>query len=169
MKRILVGRRATLIAATAMVPLAITTASVQAAMASPAQAGSTASATPAVSCTGQTPYSKSIHSATHTATERGFWYKNSHQLCIGQANLRETYNTSTGLAERVRIHRGGETGPVIYHTLNTHGSGAGTGTLTFTTGVDTLFNVHQVTVCVALVNQSDGSVVDGVNICKTLG
>jgi predicted membrane-bound mannosyltransferase len=170
MKRSFAGRRAALIAATAMVPLAIATASAQAATASPAQASSTASTTPAVACSGTTPYTKSISSATSTATEHGFYFTNSNpQVCVGQANLRENFNDNGDLAERVRVHSGGAGGTLIYQALNTHGSGQGTGTLDFTTGVNMLFNVAQVTVCVALVNQSDGSVVDGVVICKTLG
>jgi hypothetical protein len=161
-----VGRRAALIAAAAMVPLAITTASAQAATASPAQATSTALAT---SCTGQTPYSQTLTTAAHTATEHGFWFANSSQICVGQADLREDFNDSTGLAERVRVRSGGASGPQIFETFNNSGSGAGTGTLTFTTQVNRLFNVNQLTVCVALVRQSDQSVVDNVVICKTLG
>jgi hypothetical protein len=149
--------------------MVLTTASAQAATASPAQASSAASAAPAVSCTGQTPYTASISSATHTATEHGFFFTNNRQVCVGQANLREDFNDSTGLAGRVRVHSGGASGPLIFQTFNNDGSGAGTGTLTFTTHVNTLFNVSQVTVCVALVNQSDHSVVDNVVICKTLG
>src|ERR1017187_2821606 len=120
-------------------------------------------------CSGQPPYTASISSATHTATEHGFFFTNNRQVCVGQANLREDFNDSTGLAERVRVHSGGASGPLIFQTFNNDGSGAGTGTLTFTTHVNTLFNVSQVTVCVALVNQSDHSVVDNVVICKTLG
>jgi hypothetical protein len=168
-KSILGGRRAALIAAAAMVPLALTTASAQAALASPAQASSTASATPADSCAGQTAYTATLKTPAHTATEHGFYFTNSSQVCVGQANLREDFNDSTGLAERVRVHSGGAGGPVIYETYNNSGSGAGTGTLDFTTHVSRLFNVNQVTVCVALVNQSDHSVVDNVVICKTLG
>ena len=160
MKSMFVGRRAALIAAAAMVPLAITTASAQAATASPAQA---------TSCTGQTPYSQTLTTAAHTATEHGFWFANSSQICVGQADLREDFNDSTGLAERVRVRSGGASGPQIFETFNNSGSGAGTGTLNFTTQVNRLFNVNQLTVCVALVRQSDQSVVDNVVICKTLG
>jgi hypothetical protein len=173
-KRIFTGRRAALIAATALVPLAITAASAQAATAGPAQASPAASVTPDVSCTGQVAYSKSISSATASATEHGFYYtaSNPSEVCVGQADLTETFTDAGGLDERVRVHNGGANGPqLIPQILNDSGSGENSGTLKFTTQVNTLFNVSQVTVCVALVTQADpdGPAVDGVSICKTLG
>lgn len=168
MYAISLSRRAITCAAAAAIAgsLAVGTAGVADAATAPPATSSTV--TPAVSCTGQTAYTKSLITATHTATEHGFFFTNNTQVCVGQANLRENFNDSSGLAERVRVRNGGASGPVIFHTFNNSGAGAGTGTLTFTTHVNTLFNSRQVTVCVALVNQSDHSVVDNVTICKTL-
>ena len=175
MKRIFTGRRAAVIAATALVPLTLTAASAQAATASPAQGGPAASVTPDfASCTGQVPYSTSITSATASATEHGFYYtaSNPSKVCVGQADLTETFTSSGGLDERVRVHNGGANGPqLIPQIINSSGAGENSGTLKFTTQVNTLFNVSQVTVCVTLVSNSDlnGPAVDGVSLCKTLG
>jgi len=171
-KRIFAGRRAALIAATAMVPLAITTASAQAATASPAQASATASTTALPHCTGQVVYTKTLTRGTNNARLRGFYFtipNPNPKVCVGQANLRENLDTGRSLAERVRVHAGGAARRVIWQTVNTNGVGAGGNTVTFTTGVNRLFNHRQVTVCVALISQSTLLVVDNVVICKTLG
>jgi len=144
-------------------------ASAQATHPGTAATPSAQAATPLTSCTGQFPYTKSLHSGMHTAIEHGYYWNDSRHVCVGQANLQENFDLGTGLAERVRVYAGGLSGTRIYQTFNKNGRGAGGSSVTFTTPVKTLFNHSKVGVCVALVRQSNHTVVDNVVVCKTLG
>jgi hypothetical protein len=120
------------------------------------------------SCTGTFPYNAWLYSGTHYAHEYGWYWgtTNPISVCVGQADLKENVTNATGLNERVRVHNGPSNGPILYE----HESG-GTidgDAIVFITHVNRVFFEADVTVCVAVVHQSDQSVVPNTTVCKSL-
>jgi len=120
------------------------------------------------SCTGTFPYNAWLYSGTHYAHEYGWYWgtTNPRAVCVGQADEKENVTNATGLNERVRVHNGPSNGPLLYE----HESG-GTidgDAIVFVTHVSRVFFDADVTVCVAVVHQSDQSVVPNTTVCKSL-
>lgn len=127
-----------------------------------------ATASAVTSCTGTFPYNAWHYSGTHYAHEYGWYWgtTNPRAVCVGQADEKENVTHATGLNERVRVHNGPSNGPLLYQ----HESGGTISgdAITFITHVSRVFFDADVTVCVAVVHQSDQSVVPNTTVCKSL-
>jgi hypothetical protein len=129
-------------------------------------AATSASAATATSCTGSYPYNQWRYTGTKYAHEYGWFWSTTGAVCVGQADLAENVTNATGLDERVRIRDGGASGPLIKQYKS--GGKISGNAIIFTTTVRQLFNYSVVTVCVAVIHQSDGSVVPDTTVCHSL-
>lgn len=138
------------------------------ATASAASAASVASAAsaPVSTCTGSVRYDAFVNTGNREAHEYGWFFSITGAVCVGQADLFENVVGGRGLSERVRVRDGGASGPILAE-YKSGGTIAGD-SITFITHVNRLFFVHVVTVCVAVIHQSDGSVVPNTIVCKSL-
>jgi hypothetical protein len=118
------------------------------------------------SCTGSFRYDAYNNTGNDEAHLYGWFWSSTGQVCVGQADLYETVTTSTGLQERVRVHDGSSSGTVL-ETYKSGGTISGN-SITFVTHVSRVFFVSVVTVCVAVIHKSDGSVVPNTTVCKSL-
>jgi hypothetical protein len=134
------------------------------ASASAAVAPATASA--ATSCTGSYPYNEWRYSGKHYAHEYGWFWSTTGAVCVGQADLAENVTNATGLDERVRIRDGGASGPQLAEYKS--GGKISGNAIVFTTHVSRVFYYSVITVCVAVIHQSDGSVVPDTTVCHSL-
>ena len=125
-----------------------------------------ASASAVTSCTGSYRYDAYLNTGNEEAHLYGWFWSSTGQVCVGQADLYENVTASTGLDERVRVRDGGASGPIIYEHFS--GGTINGSSITFTTYVRQVFYYSVVTVCVAVVHQSDRSVVPNTTVCKSL-
>jgi hypothetical protein len=125
-----------------------------------------ATASAVTSCTGSYAYNAWAYSGTHYAHEYGWFWSTTGAVCVGQADLAENVTNATGLDERVRVRDGGASGPLLaeYHSGGTIQGNA----IVFTTHVNRVFYYSVITVCVAVIHQSDGAVVPNTTVCKSL-
>jgi hypothetical protein len=125
-----------------------------------------AAASAATSCTGSYAYNAWAYSGTNYAHEYGWFWSTTGAVCVGQADLAENVTNATGLDERVRIRDGGASGPLLaeYRSGGTISGNA----IIFTTHVNRVFDYSVITVCVAVIHQSDGAVVPNTIVCKSL-
>jgi hypothetical protein len=134
------------------------------ATASASVASTTASA--ATSCTGSYAYNQWLYSGTHYAHEYGWFWSTTGAVCVGQADLAENVTNASGLDERVRIRDGGSSGPQLAEYKS--GGKISGNAIVFTTDVKRVFDYSVITVCVAVIHQSDGSVVPNTTVCHSL-
>ena len=153
----------------AMIALAVVAVAAVFALVAPATAnaaGAPATANVVTSCTGSYPYNAWHYSGSHYAHEYGWFWSSTGHVCVGQADLAENVTNATGLDERVRIRDGGSSGPLLKEYKSggkIHGNA-----IVFTTHVNRVFYYSVITVCVAVIHQSDGSVVPNTTVCKSL-
>lgn len=123
-------------------------------------------ASAATSCTGSYAYNAWLYSGTHYAHEYGWFWSTTGAVCVGQADLAENVTNATGLDERVRVRDGSASGPLLaeYRSGGTISGNA----IVFTTHVNRVFYYSVITVCVAVIHQSDGAVVPNTTVCKSL-
>jgi hypothetical protein len=132
-----------------------------------ASATASAATSPAItSCTGSFRYDAFVNTGNKEAHEYGWFWSNPGAVCVGQADLFENVVGGRGLSERVRVRDGGASGTLLAE-YKSGGTIAGD-SITFVTHVNRVFFVHVVTVCVAVIHQSDGSVVPNTTVCKAL-
>jgi hypothetical protein len=133
--------------------------------AAPANAGA-ATSRAVDTCTGSNRYDAYVNSGNRQAHLYGWFWSISGGVCVGQADLFEDVVGGSGFGERVRVRDGGANGTILYeHTSRGTINGD---SITFVTHVNRVFFVSVVTVCAAVVHQSDNSVVPNTIVCKAL-
>lgn len=100
------------------------------------------------------------------AHEYGCFWSTTGAVCVGQADLAENVTNASGLDERVRIRDGGSSGPQLAEYKS--GGKISGNAIVFTTDVKRVFDYSVITVCVAVIHQSDGSVVPNTTVCHSL-
>jgi hypothetical protein len=125
-----------------------------------------ATASAETSCTRSFAYNATHYSGTNYAHLYGWYWSTSGAVYVGQADPKENVTNATGLSERVRVHDGPSNGTIlkIYESGGTIDGDA----IVFTTHVDRVFFVPDITLCAAVVHQSDQSVVPNTTVCKSL-
>lgn len=118
------------------------------------------------SCTGTAPYNAWRYTGDLYAHEYGWYYETGLTVCVGQADLKEDVTHATGLDERVRVRDGSASGTLL--AQYERGGKIRGNAIIFTTYVRRIFLHSVVTVCVAVIHQSDGSVVPDTTVCKSL-
>jgi len=134
-------------------------------VAAPANA-SAATSQAVSSCTGTTRYDAVVNTGNTEAHLYGWFWSTTGAVCVGQADLFENVKGGRGLSERVRVRDGGGNGPILAEY--TSGGTINGDSVTFITHVNRVFFVSVVTVCAAVINQSDASVVPNTTVCKSL-
>jgi hypothetical protein len=154
---------------TIAVPLFAVLATAGAALAASAPAhaaAAPAAVSPNVGCVG-VEYALSPSSTLND--EEYFWWTqfDSSHICIGQVDVAESYTTSTGLLERVRVWS--TSGGLLYEGFS--GGTISNGSITFVHHVNEIFNHGRVQVCTAVVyNDTNRDVDSAVPIlCDTVG
>ena len=125
-----------------------------------------ATASAVTSCTGSFRYDAYLNTGNQESHLYGWYWSTNGAVCIGQADLYENVTHSTGLDERVRVRNGPSNGPILYEAYS--GGTINGSSITFVTHVSRVFFVYDVTVCAAVVHQSDHSVVPNTTVCKSL-
>jgi hypothetical protein len=117
-------------------------------------------------CAGNVRYDAFANTGDKEAHLYGWFWSIPGAVCVGQADLFENVEGGRGLSERVRVRDGGANGTILAEYVR--GGTINGNSITFVTHVNRVFLVSVVTVCAAVIHQSDGSVVPNTIVCKSL-